>query len=119
MSTGIFKEIFGSFRYKISTFFAGFFAYNLFTFAYVMKHLFINLFIKFTNFVFLFFWYTLVYTALLSRNLSLLENQLTCTIQAVTWPRDVIIAEINGTNSTTIQLKVRIPTCTKNYKGFL
>ena len=84
MSTGIFKEIFGSFRYKISTFFAGFFAYNLFTFAYVMKHLFINLFIKFTNFVFLFFWYTLVYTALLSRNLSLLENQLTCTIQAVT-----------------------------------
>ena len=25
MSTGIFKEIFGSFRYKISTFFAGFF----------------------------------------------------------------------------------------------
>ena len=101
MSTGIFKEIFGSFRYKISTFFAGFFTYNLDTFAYVMKkfvYKFVYKIYKFCMFVLLVHFSLYCFT--LTQPFTTWKSPDLYHI-SVTWPRDVITTSKNGTNCTT------------------
>ena len=81
-----------------------------------MKNLFINLFIKNTKFVFLFLWYTLVYTALLSRNLSLWRYpRYLFHSSTVTWLWRHF-ADKKGTNSTTFGIRLFLKQHASNVK---